>query len=185
MNRTDLAPKFRVCLTDLFACCERWMSHLKEWDQCAESLVNMLEQMQSCEELEPEVIAVDPLLYEFPDLKEKLVEKLTVECETIVGKMRRIQTTMETMCRKMDKSYDGVESLIFHCGRSCCHDDDDDDDDESSVAFLTEATATCPSFTFMMRELKCVVDSLYSEVNRQDVVFELLSYDEPGRVTDK
>ena len=145
----------------------------------------MLEQMQSCEELEPEVIAVDPLLHEFPDLKEKLVGKVTIECEAIVGKMRRIHQTMETICRKMDKSYDGVESHFFHSGRSGCKDNDDDDDGESGVAFLTEATATCPSFTFMLRELKLVVDSLYSEVNRQEVVFELLSYDEPGRVLDK
>ena len=129
--------------------------------------------MQSCDELEPEVIGMDPLILLFPDLREKLTLKLTVECELVLEKMRQIQSKLESIYEKFEKSFGVIEGLYFECCR-----------EEEGLELVTCATATRPSYTFMLNGLKDVADAFYAEINRQSVVCEQLCKGEPGRVLD-
>jgi len=182
MSQKELSTKFRECLTSLIDFNEQWHSHSKEWDRGAESLVNFLEQMQSCEELEPEIVEIDPLLHLFPDIRDKLALKLTTECETVLQKMRQHHAKLDNIRLKMDKSYEIVEQAYYH---RLSH-DDVAGDDENALESLTRATATCPSFTFMLNEVKSIVESFYWEVNRQDSVFEEVSRGgEAGSVVER
>ena len=144
--------------------------------------MNFLEQMQSCEELEPEILQKDPLIHEFPDILDKLRLKLTAECESVLETMRQSQTKQEVIAVKLDKSYETLERLYF----DCCRYSTETEDEPSSIDFVSKATATRPSYTFMLNELKSVVDSFHAEINRQTVMREQLtsSGEEAGRVLE-
>lgn len=174
MCEADLVSKFRLSFTNLFAYCEKWTALSKSWDRNLESLINFMEQMQSCKELESEVVEADPLLSDFPDLKDKLILKLTIESEVIVGKLNDNQKNFQLICGKLDSDYDGLERLYFDRCRQT-----------GGLEFVSTATATQPSFTFMLSQLKDVVDSANLEANRQEVVLEDLASGEPGLLVEK
>merc|ERR1712212_290709 len=174
MCETDLISKFRESFTNLFANCEKWNTLSKSWDRNSESLLNFLEQMQSCEDLEPDVVDSDPLLNGFPDLKEKLILELTIESEQVVEKMSDTQKNFQFICSKLDSDYDVLERLYFETCRQ-----------SGGVEFVCTATATQPSFTFMLSQLKDIVDSASKEAHRQEVVLEDLMCGQPGLLIEK
>ena len=130
--------------------------------------------MQSCDELEPDVIEMDPLILHFPDIRDKLTLKLTMECESLLEKMRQFHSKLESIYVKLEKSFGVIQGHYFKCPRA-----------EGGLEFLTCATATRPSYTFMLNGLKDVTDAFYAEINRQSVVCEQLCKGEPGRVLDE
>lgn len=130
--------------------------------------------MESCESLEEDLTEPDPLMLEFPDLKEKLALKLTKEIDQIMTKLCENQSKFEQICRKLDSDYFDLEHAYFeHCTLP------------GGLKFVSSASATKPSLTFILNALKEIVDSANVEANQQLIVFENLSRDNPGVLAEK
>ena len=127
--------------------------------------------MQSCDELEPELSEADPLILLFPDVKDRLMLKLTLECDSVLVRMDQCHRKLENIRVKTSRYYEDIERIYFQQCR-----------EENDIASLNFATATRPSYTFMLTELKSVADAFDAEINRQEVVREGLAVGEASRI---